>query len=590
MKFIDKWPEYEKFKAGDQWPAPTEKTKNLPRPVFNVISYIENHKICSVQSSQIKMVFTSAESGNQEAEQQAQLFTQYSESTCEKLKQNQLNEEALESASNLGTGIWHYYWDNAVEGGMNYSYIGEMKGETIDPMNFFPGNPQQIRVQLQPYIIISSRDLVSNIKEEAKKNSIPMDQIENIVSDKPNDEDYEQAKKEVNDSDKATVLTKYWRDTETKTIWFMKVCGNVVIKESTDTEMKLYPIAVMNWYKRKKCIFGIGDTEGLIPNQKLVNFLIAMQALSVQLTGFPKLMYNPQFIKQRPTNTPGEVIANYDPNGADHMKYIMPGAISPVAKQLVDVIMENTKNLSGATETSTGELSKSSQMNATAINLLQQAASVPIDGIRKRFYQAMEDVALIWEQFWKIYYNTDRQFTGKDEQGNPTPQVFNGANAQGIEFNLKIDVTEETPYSEGNIMNSLNSLFEKGHIDLIQYLTHAPKSVIPFKDQLIKDIQQKQAEAANQPQQPTNVPSSSISYKDLPTAGQIQLAQQIGVQLTEQDIMQNKLMDQQIQQHMQEQQIMNRLNPAEQAALNNAHPDQRAQILRQLNSNQGGNK
>ena len=37
MGFLKNWSEYERFKAGDQWPQPTEKTKNLPRPVFNVI-------------------------------------------------------------------------------------------------------------------------------------------------------------------------------------------------------------------------------------------------------------------------------------------------------------------------------------------------------------------------------------------------------------------------------------------------------------------------------------------------------------------------------------------------------------------------
>ena len=39
MKFTENWPIYERFLAGDQWPEPTEKTKNMPRVVLNIIKY-----------------------------------------------------------------------------------------------------------------------------------------------------------------------------------------------------------------------------------------------------------------------------------------------------------------------------------------------------------------------------------------------------------------------------------------------------------------------------------------------------------------------------------------------------------------------
>ena len=40
MEFNEKFPIYEKFKNGDQWPEPTKRTANLPRPVFNIVDFL----------------------------------------------------------------------------------------------------------------------------------------------------------------------------------------------------------------------------------------------------------------------------------------------------------------------------------------------------------------------------------------------------------------------------------------------------------------------------------------------------------------------------------------------------------------------
>jgi hypothetical protein len=177
MGFNTKWPEYERMKAGDQWPAATEKTKNLPRPVFNLIRFILNHKIASVANENLKMVFSPEEVPSEENQDDARLvlaqdgadrFTKFSDSTWEQIKQDELNEDFLDDAATIGTGILHYYWDDELTGGITTLYRGDIVGETLDPINVFFGNPQQRDVQKQPYIIITSRDLVDNVKAEAK--------------------------------------------------------------------------------------------------------------------------------------------------------------------------------------------------------------------------------------------------------------------------------------------------------------------------------------------------------------------------------------------------------------------------------------
>lgn len=123
MGFTQNWPEYERFKAGDQWPAPTERTRNLPRPVFNLIRYIEDHKVSSVMNENVKMQFTpqdgTADPGVKELVDQAcDQYTRFADATWENIQQDKLNEDMLDTASNTGTGILHYYWDLEPEGGL----------------------------------------------------------------------------------------------------------------------------------------------------------------------------------------------------------------------------------------------------------------------------------------------------------------------------------------------------------------------------------------------------------------------------------------------------------------------------------------
>lgn len=587
--YLEDWAEYERFRSGDQWPKTTSRTKDLPRPVFNVIDQIQGHKVSSVMNENIKMLFSALETaapqpdptGQQPEDpevQAADLFSRYADSTWERIKQDDLNEEALDSASNVGTCIWHYYWDNSVTGGNKVKWMGEMCGEIIDPVNFFPSNPQQRNVQKQQYIIITHRDDVQIIRDEAKQNGVSQEYLVMITPDKETqDQAYDMAKYEITSSKKATVLTKYWK--ENGTVYFMKVCGNVVVKPKTNTNRKLYPLEVMQWKRRKKSIFGVGDTEGLIPNQKSINFLIAMQILSVQNTGWPKMLIKKEFIRQNPTNAPGEILVDSGPPGSWNAQYMVPGMISQAASGLTESIMQYTKEVSGANESAMGE-QVSAQLNASAIMMLQKAAGIPIESIKRRFYQSMENIGRIWEEFWKVNYNTTRNITIKNDNEEPVTTSFNGSQYKDTDMQLKIDIGPSSGYSETMVMNTLDKFYDKGDIDISMYLKYVPANVAPFRERMLKDIQESQA---NTPKQPQDIPSLSISYKDLPLAGQMQLAQKAGIDLQPQDMMQQAQAQQpQAPQQHPFDQLLAQLPQHEQAAFKKAAPEQQKSIVDQM--------
>lgn len=494
--YLQKWPEYERFKASDQWPPPTNRTRNLPRPVFNIIEMIEDHKVANVMSEQINMVYSTQERDPQQDEDDlGELFTHFSAATWERIKQDEMNEEGLQTAANTGTGIWHYYWDNDMKGGQNFPWIGEMEGEILDPINVFFGNPQQRKVQKQPYIIISSREDVKSVKKYARANGMSKEMVGQIKPDKDTqDEGYDMAKVELNESGKVTVLTKYWKGKDKETgennIYFCKVASGLTIKQATNTRLTLYPLGVMQWKRRKKSIHGIGDTEGLIPNQKAINLMIAMELMSAQNTGFPKLRYKSGAIDpSKVTNAIGEMIEDNSPPGTVGVDFMNPGSTSGQAMRLVEAIVSYTRQMSGADEAATGK-APSADLNATAIMLLQKAAAIPIESIKRRFYSLIEDIGRIWEDFWKVKYNLPRQVILKDNDGEEYAAEFNGAAYKDVEFDLKIDVGPSSTYSESLVLSSLNEALNRGDITYEQYLRFAPKTVVPYRDRLLKEIEE----------------------------------------------------------------------------------------------------
>lgn len=514
MNFSSKWSIYQRFINGDQWPAATEKTKNMPRPVFNICRMITTQKSSNVLNENLTMQFTPQEivsdsmdpEDKQKIEQAssgADKFSQYSRTLwSEKIDQAQLNEDAIDDAVSLGTCIWHYYWDNSVEGGITKRYVGEIAGEVIDPSNIFFKNPKCQDVQKQPSIIISNDLPVLEVRELAESKGVKAEDIEKIESNETTQQGkiYNADKVEVKNGGRVTLLTRYYK--KEGRVYFTKSTENVMVQKETDLGLgsqrgfKLYPIEVMVWYKQKKCIYGIGEIEGLIPNQKAINFNIGMMLLSVQETAWPKIYARLGALDQQITNTPGEVIIDKLPNGQDNIKFMQPPNFSYMAVNIVDKIVETTRLVSGVTEVSTGEKIGAS-IAAAAIIALQNQAKVPIEKIQKRFYRSMKRVGRIWEEFFKTRYNMERNVVVKDAQNNVIPMSFNGSDYESVDFDLKIDVGPSSQFSESLAMATLDKLYDNQAIDTNMYIELAPENVIPFKQKL-KNLLKEKAEREQQ--------------------------------------------------------------------------------------------
>ena len=148
MGFRTDFPQIIRFKEGNQWPAPTKKTKNFPRPVFNFTEMFVKNNRAAVTNQTLSMTYFPLEIDNNNetarllAEKGAKDYTDYSKIVWENVDQDELNNEFVDDAITLGTGVLHYYWDNSVTGGRSLEYVGELCGEIIDVLNIFFANPR----------------------------------------------------------------------------------------------------------------------------------------------------------------------------------------------------------------------------------------------------------------------------------------------------------------------------------------------------------------------------------------------------------------------------------------------------------------
>ena len=508
------------FFEGRQWAPATERTKNMPRPVINIIKFIVNGKKANILSSKISMVYkpltyNESEVGN--ATQGASSFTSFAKHINKEIKQEDLDNQAIADGLKKGTYIYHYFWDKEKTTGMA-KFNGGLNGQIIDCLSIVFANPKQKDEQKQKWIIIQSRENVDALKKIAKKNGITATELELITADDDTEKNYNG--EEQDGEEYATVLTKYFRkDGE---VYYTKSTQNMIIQEETpltpdaskinldiddegktneDEEqvdadkpekvgfkMNLYPIIVDSYEEREKSIYGIGEVEQLIPTQKAINFNYAMMQMASQNLGFPKVVLHPSALNGKQiTNTPGEVLTDYSP-GFNGIKYLNPPAFSNNPLMVSDKLLELTRTVTGATEVANGEV-LGKNMSGSAIVALQTQAKVPIEDMQKRFWRTHEKIARVWEQFFKAYYRFDVPFVVENDNKQELIN-FNGSMYQNIDFETTIDVGPGSAYSESLSINLLEQALQRGDITFDDYIELYPDTAMPFKAQL-KEIRKK---------------------------------------------------------------------------------------------------
>lgn len=559
--------ENERFFAGDHWRGVV--APDLPKPVINFIQKAVEFKSSSISNTKPKVEFIAnqvpsevitpdaVDQNNQQilnkaqylqqsqqdpnampqdtnliaTEADAQLLSAMFELDWERCRIRDLCDRGLVDACISGNMILYNYWNEKVSTGQKAK--GAINVDLIDNVNFFPTDEQEIDVQRQPSIIVSRRELVSDVKAEAEQNGASKDDIEKISDDNENYNNAgDMAQKEVQDDDanKVVTLLYFWRDKDTGKIYAVKTCHNVVIRPAWDTLLTRYPFAIMSWKYRKNSIYGRSEIAGLIPNQKSLNKAVAMMLLSVTNTAWPRVMYSTGMIHKWSNNISEAIPVNGDINGA--AKYLQPPSMSNDAFQLPQLLMKNSLDMMGAGDTVTGN---GQVYNASANALAVNQSQTPVSATMRRFYAMLEDFAENWRDMVFGYIDAPRWVFPHDDDGNSFSMKYDPDQLRQRIWNVSVEVGQAPEFSYSVLLNQMAQWVQSGQMQLEDYIESVDESIMPNKQKILNSIRQREQQKASSPQTSAKPPAVTVGFKDLPPDGKIQAAALAGIQLNPQD-------------------------------------------------------
>ena len=531
------FPRFIKFYEGKQWPRPTKNTKNLPRPVINFTKMICRNKKSAILARKLRLAYKAE---NEDID--VTPFNEFAAYVMKELEQDRLDKECVDDGVKKGPYCFHYYWDADARGKDALS-DGALRCERIDPLNVFFANPKEKDEQKQRWIIISCREEVSTVRSKADE-----DVDLNAICSDESDDSYGNSEQ---DGEKlCTVLTRYFR--VGGEVWCEIATKNAIVrkpfplapdveaaraylgygdedepydaptsnlpdgteKESVERarpKAPLYPVVMGSYESREGSIYGIGEIEGLIPNQKAVNFQFAMSLLNAQELAWGKYVVHPNALKgQTITNEPAQVLTDYSGTGNGIKKLseqVLHGEPTKLAQELIQL----SRSMAGSSEVMNGEI-VGANMSGAAIAQLQATATQPIEELADNFRLVKEKQGRVVAQFLKLYY-IDKPFKYEksepklDEQGRPVfdelgrpisekvsySTVFSSSAYENVDFDVIVEAVSGTKASAAGDIALLEALFSQGKISFKTFIKLYPDEALSNKQELLRIAEEEEA-------------------------------------------------------------------------------------------------
>ena len=475
----------ENFFIGKQWEG-VEANGN-PTPTFNFLKRVTLFQVATVSSDSIAMqaspLATSSMFGAKQMEQVADVVNRQFDILFERNKITTLTREFMRNAAVDGDGCTYTYFAPDAETGQ--AAKGELVTEVVENTRVMFGNPHDREVQKQPWILITLRRPVEEVRHMALRNGFDPDEI------RP---DEEQGRTGQNfTGEQVTLLVYFRKDPETGNIWAGKYTYKGQVEPFRDTGLKLYPITWMNWDYVQDCYHGHALISQLIPNQVFVNQLFAMVMRSLQTTAFPKIIYD----KTRIPHWDGGVGRAIGVNGGDMnsiAKVMDPASVSPQISQFIDAAVNYTQRFMGSTDVALGD---GRPDNTSAIVALQRASNAPLELVKRNMYQAVEDLGRIYLDMMRAYYGTRLVQTQifrselplrMELQQAEMATEFDFSILEELPLQLKLDVGASSFWSEITSIQTLDNLLLQNRISLEDYLERIPEGYVSRKQELIDKI------------------------------------------------------------------------------------------------------
>lgn len=497
----------ERFFAGDQWYGiATGGDRPLVR--HNVIKRIGDFKMSQLSASKISVKYsaegiplTAADLERVKEERKAlsarasSLFAplnsenetalvvsalnSYRETVAKRVGLSSLLDTALRNAYVSGSGYIYTYFDPTIRTGLfadkvgGKPIMGDIASEVIRAENVYFGDPVCTKIQSQPYIILAERKPLSEILFEAHSHGI----------ETPEFSEARLREKEI----LLTKLQKKRMPDGSVHVFATKVSEGFTVRPEWDIGVRVYPLSQFVWEPRDNNIYGDSEVTYLIPNQIAINRMITASVWSAMTTGMPLMVVNGELVPEDITNDPGQIIRVFGTAEEidSAVRFINPPDFSAGYNESVTSLIENTLSQSGATSAALGE---TEARNTSAIIELREASYQPLALLRNRYYRFIEDISLIWAEFFVTMYG--RRSLKITDQNGEWYFPFDSAKYRDLLLTVSAVTSESVSRSEANSLALLSNLFEKGAISASQYIERLPTGILPDGAELAKELKE----------------------------------------------------------------------------------------------------
>lgn len=464
---------------------------------------------------------------------------------------NELNLDNERALNELGNAFWKVSWDGLIKG---LGYMGDIVLGNPDPANIFP-DPNAYDVDDCEFIVYAFR---GHRRKLRRMFGAIIDTISND-GERTRTEIYENNQNMSSFIDETLLVIEYWyRDDEGDIACSIQI-NYIEVKHiskywvnTRHSGNQMYPIVKYGKIPVRKSFWDKGEIETCkdlfdAGNREFITAILNDAFMANDIT-----LYEEESLAegQEMSNMPGANI-KMKKGMIDRVKRLGGIAANGGILQMIQFIKEQIQETNGNYESAQGKepirvttASGIAQLNekANARKVTKKAGRT--EGF-KRLAQLVDWTAL-------EFYNTNRMImVGAKEPDAPKEQVnFNSGshamnNGSGQPYFPKVDVEivagdgirKSKAFTLTATQELAQTVVTPENIGIV--LSQVDLLDLPNKDEIrefmIQAVAQQIKLRQPAPQQQPPHPSESITFKDMPPSGKIQMAQQVGIQLTPQD-------------------------------------------------------
>lgn len=422
------------FFLGKQWEGLESDGETLP--IINFIHPNILRKVTTVYTNRMAVNYSDME-GRTDLQPVYEALSQMFSAKWEKANEDTLCRRTIKHGGITGDGYQYFPTGNVED------------VQILNNTDILFGNESEPNIQRQPYIIIQERRSVEEVREMARRNGIPEEQVQLIQPDR--DTDYmvgntdEVQSSDSSDSTKVTLITHMekkkepvteavWEDSdgqrigtqievgERDVIYVAKCTKTAMVEEERPIKcepsqiqrangkqgraLSLYPVIKFSWEEAPNDARGISQVEYLIPNQILINKTFARRSVITQLMSYPRMAYDSTLISNpddlMKVGMPIEVSSGGAQSVNQAISYLAPAQTNGEPKSLSDDILEITQELSGSGDTTMGNIDLQRVAASAIVAVNDQAQSMHDDTVAN-LQQFVEDMANLWVELWQVF-------------------------------------------------------------------------------------------------------------------------------------------------------------------------------------------